>query len=202
MSTLTDPVLLLLGRLALAFLLLWAAVHKLRDIAGFRAAVADYALLPRAAVDPAAVLLIAVELTLGAALLRGGVVTFPAALGTAMLVAVYTAAVAVNLLRGRRHIDCGCTGAAGRQRLSGYLVLRNGGIVFAALALAVLANMAPGQARPWSWVDGVTVVAGLSTLALLYTATDTLIANAPEIAALARHHAANVAASRHGEQHA
>ncbi len=202
MSTLTDPVLLLLGRLALALLLLRAAVHKLRDVAAFRAAVAAYALLPRAGVGPVAVVLIAVELALGAALLRGGIVTLPGALGAAMLVAVYTTAIAVNLLRGRRHIDCGCTGAAGRQRLSGHLVLRNGGIVFAALALAALADMAPGQARPLTWVDGVTVVAGLGTLALLYAATETLIGNAPGIAAMARHHAANVATSRHGEQHA
>ncbi len=204
MSVLADPVVLMLDRLALAALLLWAALHKLRDVRAFRAALANYALLPTAAIGAATAVVMAAELALGAALLAGGGATLSGAAGAALLLSIYTAAIAVNLRRGRRHIDCGCTGATRRQQLSGYLVLRNLAIVAAAVALAALAGTAPQQPRAMTWVDAATIGAGLITLALLYTAAETLVANAPGIATLARDHVDMVAAAsrRQGERHA
>ncbi len=204
MSTLVDPVLLIVGRLGLSALLLRAAFHKLRDVAAFRAAMADYAMLPAAAIAPAALLLIAGELALGIALLLGGIATWPAAAGTAILLSLYTLAIGINLLRRRRHIDCGCAGPAGHQRLSGHLVARNGTLVATAVALAALARVAPSQLRALTWIDAVTIAAALTATVLLYAAVESLIANAPAIAALARHHTAtlDVATQPHGEQHA
>lgn len=46
-----------------------------------------------------------------------------------ILLSVYSLAIAVNLLRGRREISCGCGGLAGSHHLSWGLVWRNIGLL-------------------------------------------------------------------------
>ena len=175
-----DPVLPVTLRVTLSVLLLWAAGHKLRDVAGFREAVAGYRLLPSLLISPAAVLLIAAELGIAAGLClpRFG---SAGALVAAALLSLYGGAILVNLARGRRDIDCGCLGAAGRQPLSAGLVVRNGVLVAAALASAL-----PMTGRPLAWIGGLTVFASVAALLLLYAAVDGLLAHAPRLAALRR----------------
>lgn len=175
-----DPAVRLVLRAALALLFIWAATHKLRGVTAFRAALADYALLPRRWLAPAAALLIAAELSVAAGLwLRGAGIA--AAAAAAGLLTIYTGAIAVNLRRGRRDIDCGCAGVAGQQPLSAALVVRN--LVLAVVALLCMLPTAP---RDLTWVDGLTIGAGVGTLALLYAAVDGLLAQAPQLARLAR----------------
>jgi hypothetical protein len=166
-----DPAVQLIVRGALALLFGWAAAHKLRDVAGFRAALEGYDLLARRWAVPAGALLIASEVGVAAGLLLPRVAPLAALAGAALLV-LYAVAIAVNLRRGRRDIDCGCGGPAGRQTISGGLVVRNG-----VLALAALGSAAPAHARSLTWVDGPTIVAALATVALLYTAVDGLLLN-------------------------
>jgi hypothetical protein len=163
---------------ALALLLLWAGAHKLRAFGAFQATVADYRLLPATLAAPAAALLVVVEVALGLALLAPAL-RMPAVAGTASLLALYTGAIAVNLLRGRRDIDCGCAGPALRQPLREWLLVRNGVLV----VLALLAGL-PVTPRPLLWLDGVTVVGGVAVLAALYASIDRLAANAPALARL------------------
>lgn len=173
-----DPVLDSTLRTALALLFLVAATHKLRDVARFRANLADYRVLPAALAAPAAALVLAAELGVAAALaVPAGRETGLA--GASVLLAVYAAAIAVNLVRGRRHIDCGCAGPAARRPIGGWLVARN-----AVVALAALAGLAPVVPRPLVWVDALTVVAATAALAALYAAADRMIALAPELARL------------------
>jgi uncharacterized membrane protein YphA (DoxX/SURF4 family) len=166
-----DPAVQLIVRGALALLFGWAAAHKLRDVAGFRAALEGYDLLARRWAVPAGALLIASEVGVAAGLLLPRVAPLAALAGAALLV-LYAVAIAVNLRRGRRDIDCGCGGPAGRQTISGGLVVRNG-----VLALAALGSAAPAHARSLTWVDGPTIVAAVATVALLYTAVDGLLLN-------------------------
>jgi hypothetical protein len=175
-----DPAVHLVLRAALALLFIWAAAHKLRGVTAFRAALADYALLPRRWLGPAAALLIAAELSVAAGLWLRGADIAAAAVGAGLL-AIYAGAIAVNLQRGRRDIDCGCMGVAGRQPLSSALVGRN--LVLAVVALLCTLPTAP---RELTWVDGLTIVAGVVTLALLYAAVDGLLAQAPQRARRAR----------------
>lgn len=163
-----DPALQLIGRAALSLLFGAAAVHKLRDARAFREALEAYDLLPRVWTVPGGAVLIAAEVGVAAALWLPRVAPAAALAGAALLV-LYGGAIGVNLLRGRRDLDCGCGGPAGRQPISGALVVRNG--VFA--AVAVMSGM-PVIPRPLLWVDGVTVVAGLATVALLYVAAEGL----------------------------
>jgi len=185
-----DPALQLLLRAALSLLFAAAATHKLRDVASFRTALERYELLPSLWSVPAGVALIAAEVGIAAGLWLPRVAPV-AALAAAALLALYAGAIGVNLARGRRDIDCGCAGPARRQPISAALVRRNG-----VLAAAALVSALPGAPRGLTWVDGVTVIAGVTALGCLYAAVDGLLATAPRMAALAHVHAIDTAPAR------
>ena len=90
----------------------------------------------------------------------------------AALLAAYAGAIAVNLVRGRRHVACGCLGPAAEQPLHAGLLLRNGVLV----ALAGIAALAP-SGRGLSALDAFTIGAAIATVTLIYMATDGLLAN-------------------------
>jgi len=169
-----DPVLDLTFRAALALLFAVAALHKVRDPRGFTATLADYRLLPEGIAGAAGMVLVGAELAVVAALVidrRAGLA------GAAALLVLYGGAMAVNLARGRRHIDCGCAGPRARRPIGGGIVVRN-----ALLAAAALAGLLPVTARPLAWGDTLTVSGAVLTLAALYLATDRLMAHAPALA--------------------
>ncbi|MBS0307006.1 MAG: methylamine utilization protein MauE [Proteobacteria bacterium] len=170
-----DPTLPQMFAAALAIVLLGGAWHKLRDMEGFVAAVEQYRLLPAALTAPAAWLLLAVELAAGVLLLPLATRAGGAWLALALL-ALVTTAVAINLRRGRRDIDCGCGGPEGGPHLSWGLVLRNG--VLGAAALLAVAAPAP---RELVWLDRLTVLAGALALWGLYAAANQLMANQPRL---------------------
>lgn len=167
-----DPVLRWLLRAGLALLFASAAAHKLRDLAAFRASLAAYELLPGAFVRTVSALIAAGEAALAVALL---VVSSPLpALAAAGLLFLYSGAIAINLLRGRRNIDCGCAGPRARQPLGPGLVARN-----LALLAAAVAGALPAAPRTLVWIDVFTLGSGLVASCLLYKAIDTLLAAAP-----------------------
>ena len=173
-----DPLVALLARASLALLLASSVAHKLRDLTAFHANVAEYRLLPAKAVGRVATGIVALELALLMALLvpaaaRG------ALLGAAALLFVYGAAIAINLARGRRHIDCGCSGRSARQSISGGLIVRNA----LWIGVAGLGSL-PAGGRILGWLDGTTGVACLIGLAALYRASEQLLAHAPVSAEL------------------
>jgi uncharacterized membrane protein YphA (DoxX/SURF4 family) len=126
------------ARLLLGVVLVVAGVLKLPDPAAAERAVRAYRLLPEALVGPVAFGLPVVEIAIGLALLAG-VLVRSAALATAVLMAVFVAAVGSAWARGLQ-IDCGCFGgggpvAAGRTAYPGE-VARDVGLLLVALALA------------------------------------------------------------------
>jgi hypothetical protein len=171
-----DPAVDLTLRAALGLLFLAAAAHKLRDGARFRAVLDGYRLLPPPLVPAAHPAVVAAELLVGAMLVATGARAAGLAAAGAVLL-VYGGAIAANLVRGRRHIDCGCLGAAGREALSWGLVVRNGTLALAALAAAAR----PPDPRPLVWVDAVTVGGAVVVAAALYAAVDRLLANQPAL---------------------
>jgi uncharacterized membrane protein YphA (DoxX/SURF4 family) len=146
-------VLVLTTRLTLGLLLLTSALGKLRDLPGFTAGVADYRLLPTWAVRPVALALPALELVLALALL-GGLALPLAGAGTALLVAGFSGAVALNLRRGRR-IACHCHGLAGSRPIGWGLVARNGLLLGLALVVALVPSAAAWPAL--NGFDGLVV---------------------------------------------
>lgn len=115
-----------------------AALHKVTDFAGFRQTVADYRLIPDILIAPAAAALAVAEMASVVLLLVPGTVSIGAATA-AVLLAFYGSAMAINLLRGRTSIDCGCGGPG--QSISWILVGRN--VMLIAVAGAAAAPVVP-----------------------------------------------------------
>jgi uncharacterized membrane protein YphA (DoxX/SURF4 family) len=160
-----DPVIVWTARLVLAAVLLGAAVAKLRALEEFAGVVHNYRLLPEFLTRPLAYALPVLELVLALGLLLDAT-RRPAAGATAVVLAVFACAMAINLWRGRVHIDCGCFASALKQRLSWALVARNG--VLIGLALLILPQ-APA-ARALGALDLLTVAVASGALLLLYAA--------------------------------
>lgn len=140
-------VLLALLRVALGGTFLVAAATKLPDMAAFAEAVANYRLLPAAAVPAAAAAVIGVEMVAGALLVAGRHAR-AAALVSAALLAAFAAGLASALLRGI-DLRCGCFG--GQEAATWLTVLRDLGLLAAAALIAARgpgALRAGGAARP------------------------------------------------------
>ena len=100
------PLLGVAASVAVALLFAVAGIDKLRHRDLLPGVIANYRLLPDALVAPAAALLPGVELLVGAGLLLGFAPLAP--MVAIALLLVFAAAMAINIGRGRRHIDCGC----------------------------------------------------------------------------------------------
>lgn len=163
------------GRVLVALVFLQAAIGKLRHWPALEGVIANYRILPAALARPAALALPPVELCLGAALLVRA--DLPVRAGAGALLVVFAAAMAVNLLRGRREIDCGCFQSDLRQSLGWPLAARN--LILAAL----LAPPAPAPAQALAPVLLVQACAAGLVLFIAYAALDTLAAVAPRLQA-------------------
>lgn len=152
-----------MGTLAVIFVI--SVTHKLRDYGRFKASLGAYRLLPVSLIGIAAPALIGMELLAIVAIL---VPTGPGASIALALLAVYTLAITINLLRGNTSIDCGCGDVP--TPISGWLLLRNG-----ALLLLVLPHE-PLTASPdaYHWVLAGSLVV---IFALFYLIIEQLLAN-------------------------
>lgn len=173
-----DPVLPHVLAGLLAIVLLAGAWQKARDIDSFTGALSQYRLLSDTLIGPAAYVLIAAEAAAGTLLLPIATRAYGGGLALAFI-SVVTAAVVINLLRGRRAIDCGCGSPGSGQQLSWALVARNAVLVVAAW----LALIEEGS-RELVWLDRLTLLAGTLALYGVYAAADQLIANRPRLANL------------------
>jgi uncharacterized membrane protein len=146
-------------RSALGLLFLAAAVHKLRDPRRFRRIVRGYRIVPKPFVGAAAVVIPLAELV-SATLLALPAGRSAGLTAVAALLLLYAGAIAVNLARGVRHIECGCGPERTRRPISGGTAARN-----VALAVIALAALAPVRPRVAAWVDGLGVGAVVAILA-------------------------------------
>jgi uncharacterized membrane protein YphA (DoxX/SURF4 family) len=126
------------ARLLLGGVFVAAGVLKLPDPGAAVRAVRAYRLLPETLVVPVAFGLPVVEIAVGLALIVG-VFVRTAAVASAVLLAVYVAAVASAWARGLQ-IDCGCFGGGGEVAAADTAypaeVLRDAALLLVALALA------------------------------------------------------------------
>jgi uncharacterized membrane protein YphA (DoxX/SURF4 family) len=100
------------ARALLGVVFVYAGVLKLPDPAAAERAVRAYRLLPEALVPAAAFGLPVIEIAVGAALLAG-IFVRTAAIATAVMLALYIAAIASVWARGLS-IDCGCFSRGGQ----------------------------------------------------------------------------------------
>ena len=175
----TASVLSLACRILVTGLFAAACAHKLRDPRAFRRTLAAYRVLPQPAVTCVGALVIALEGGVAVALWWPGGEALAAAVGAALLVG-YAVAIGVNLARGRRDLDCGCSFGRRGQPIAPALVARNalfaGACVVAARPLA-LSTRSSGEVA-------VALAMGVGLL-LVHRVFETLQSNAPDVARLA-----------------
>ena len=153
-----------------------AAWHKLSEFTEFTGFVADYQLFPSALVVPASMAVVGAEILVVLLQLVPGFQAWGLTLAITML-CLYAVGMAINIMRGRTSIECGCGGAV--QPLSWSLVGRNG--VLVAMAAAAVA------AGSYS-LDAASAVAALACGFTLWTGfvlAEQILANA-SIARLTR----------------
>ncbi len=146
---------LLAARWLVAGIFLRSGLAKATGLAAFRAAVANYRLLPPALVTAVATALPFAEIA-AAALLAVGVLPVVVAGALAVLLVIFAAAIAVHLARGRV-CDCGCAGSAAAPRTISWRHVAVD-LVLAALAAAV-AVAPPAAAELWRGPAGLLRVA-------------------------------------------
>lgn len=128
----------------------------------FKGIVDAYRLVPAWAVPFVASGVMLAEVVTGIALVAGWAASAFAVVASVMF-AGFGLAMAINLARGRRMIDCGCFRSV-RQPLEWRLVIRNGVAAIVALATSALA-MSPLDPQRW-----LHAVPGGIALALVYFA--------------------------------
>jgi hypothetical protein len=173
-----DPVVLKAISIGFGLLFLLAAIHKISALAEFSAILRDYQVLPDSLLKPIATIVPVLEIALGAGWILLDQTAF-IAIASSLLLALYTAAIAINLRRGRVHIGCGC-GVAGTgetdQPLSAGLVVRT--LLLMALALSAAMPVLP---REFAAMDYVTLLAAVIAGALLYISGNQLLGNSAAI---------------------
>jgi len=148
--------------------LLLAGIPKVRDRDGLLRVVRGYRLLPAPLERAVSIVLPWVEIVVGAALVTGLAGRYAAALA-ALVFAAFCAGLSVNLVRGRRELDCGCFafGAAHEiPRIGWFHAIRAGAF---AVAAALLAVVPAGSPTPGEHV--LAVVLAALALAAVVTAS-------------------------------
>jgi thiol-disulfide isomerase/thioredoxin/uncharacterized membrane protein YphA (DoxX/SURF4 family) len=150
-------------RLVLAAVFALAGIAKLLDRAGARRSLREFGVAD-ALTRPLALLLPFAELSCAAALLTGAFAWWGAA-GAFALLALFIAAIVVNLARGRTP-DCHCFGKLHSEPIGWSTVYRN--IVLAALAVFVLVQ-SPAHAGPGLvvWLRSLTAIESMFALVVL-----------------------------------
>ena len=151
------------ARVCVGLVFMLAAAQKAVHWRILPAVIANYRLLPRWAALPAAALLPPAEMVLAVLLLSAQLWPWPA-LAAMVLLLMFAAAMAINIRRGRNHIDCGCGETFLRQPLSWSLVGRNGALA----ALLVPSVMMPSPMSVSLALSGVAAGIGLFLLYLSF----------------------------------
>ena len=166
-AVLTDAAFLLALRWVLAGLFAIAVIHKLMAPAAFVGTLQSYRLVPESLLVPAAWGVIGAELIAALALLANSRAGSFLALALLLL---YSFAISINLVRGRRDIDCGCAGPYVRQTLSYWLVARN-----ALFVTAALVTLGPSSGRGLGVLDWFTAIAAVATFLVIHFAANQIV---------------------------
>ncbi|MGE5703269.1 MAG: MauE/DoxX family redox-associated membrane protein [Clostridia bacterium] len=118
-----EEVLLLL-RFCLGYLFASTFFAKWNNLLTHESVVKEYQIVPKAMVRPFVRIDLLLQLCVAVSFLFGLFLPTGAVIAIILLV-LYSAAIMINLARGRREISCGCGGLAGNHTLSWALVIRN-----------------------------------------------------------------------------
>jgi uncharacterized membrane protein YphA (DoxX/SURF4 family) len=172
-----------LAMLFFSYLFVTSGYHKLFHRGDLARTISEYRILPPGWSRGVARLLPIVELGAGVALL----IPFlhPAATAVVFLLMFsYTAAIAINVRRGRMDLDCGCAGPGQEQFVDDGLLVRNWTLV----ALALLLVLSPVSPRIPLEAIGLSLALLATVLSILvYHLLNQLLANQHKLQRLADH---------------
>lgn len=148
----------------IGFVLLLAGIPKLTDYDGVLRSVRGYKVLPRP-FEPVAARALPITETVAGALLVIGIARPWAALVAALMFVSFLVGLTVNLLRGRRDLDCGCFafGLGEVPRIGWFHAVRAG--VLAAVSLATAAIGSPPAAGVQAAATGLALLLALAGIA-------------------------------------
>ena len=147
-SVLAVAFIVIAARLALALVFAVAGVAKLRDFAGTTAMLRSFG-APGAAAGPLARCLPVAEILVAVTLLPTAL-AHAASVAACALLAVFTAAIGVNLARGRKP-ECRCFGQVAAAPIGPKTLVRNA-VLLAVAALASLAVPGESDALAFAWM--------------------------------------------------
>ena len=122
-KVLTNKYFLLLCRIVIGFIFLYAGMEKISDPSGFASSINNYKLLPFPLVNIAALILPWIEVTAGILLIFGIRVKENAFIISGLL-GIFTIAIIISLLRGL-NIDCGCFGTLSGTKIGIQKLIEN-----------------------------------------------------------------------------
>lgn len=155
-----------------ALLFVRAALHKMSDASRFEGVMTDYRVLPENAVPFVARVIPWVELSVAGSLMVEVTRPFGAVLAAGLL-SLYGAVMAMNLLQGRRLMDCGCDGEP--EPITWSRVVRN--VLLCGLVVPAAFGLAQGGSAN---VFLAALAAGCLAI-VLWMGLEALIANATRI---------------------
>jgi hypothetical protein len=157
-------------RTAMALLFGTGATHKLWSITEFQRTVGQYMRglgAPLPGIErPLSLAVVLLELIVVATCLLPGKGLLAAVLASGTLL-LYALAMAMNLLRGNRLLDCGCNWGKQPQPVVPALVIRNGVLALMAIAVAL-----PVTHRELSMMDIASIIFATIAAVLLYAAAN------------------------------
>ena len=124
---LNNKYLLLIIRLFLGFVFIYAAITKISEPEGFSQAIFNYKLLPLFLVNILAIILPWIELTTGVLLIFGISVKENSAILNGLLI-IFIIAIVISLFRGL-DINCGCFGTVDGSKVGLIKILENIGLI-------------------------------------------------------------------------
>lgn len=170
-----DPVYSLTIAILIAFVFAAAGIHKTLNFSHHAGVVADYRVVPALVVPLLAPLIIVLEFAVVVLVLipetrSAGVIL------TASLLSIYIFSIALNLVRGRTFIDCGCSWGSQGHQISAWLIVRN--LLMVIVTLIAILPVADRSLQLLDWV--LAAFAGTAMIAI-YLIGDLLIANGSKL---------------------
>lgn len=155
----------------LAVLFLLTGMHKLSNVTQFKAAITAYQLIPDGLINATASILLVGELGIALMLLVTSTKQC-AAISALLVLGVYFSVMAINISRGGKDIQCGCS-VLTRETLLSYWHLARNAILMGLTVLILI----PEADRALNWLDIVQIAAGVISLSILYLSVDALLSN-------------------------
>lgn len=119
--------------LFLAYIFLFSAISKMQNYSMHREIVESYQILPKILISITTLFFIIAEVMASILIIFHTAFLNIAIITLITLTLIYSLAILVNLIRGRRDLSCGCGGVLGDHDLSYKLIVRNGLIVLCLL---------------------------------------------------------------------